>query len=112
MQSEGKVLGAYDGRVLGVGTGIAASINPRSGGNDAAMTAVNGASTAMWNSYLEDGLKFLSTSSFTDLNDRAFANWDFRHVDPTGAQKGLDADGNVVLYTAGDLAATMALKST
>jgi carboxypeptidase C (cathepsin A) len=109
MQSEGKVLGAYDGRVLGVGTGIAASVSPLSGGNDATMTAVNGAYTAMWNSYLEDGLKFVATASFTDLNDQAFANWDFRHTDPTGAQRGVDADGNVILYTAGDLAATMAL---
>jgi carboxypeptidase C (cathepsin A) len=73
------------------------------------MTAVNGAYTAMWNSYLEDGLKFTSTSAFTDLNDQAFANWDFGHVDPTGAQKGKDVNGNVVLYTAGDLAAVMAL---
>jgi carboxypeptidase C (cathepsin A) len=109
MKSEGRVLGAYDGRVLGVDTGIAATINPLSGGNDATMTAVNGAYTAMWNSYLEDGLKYTSTSAFTDLNDQAFLNWDFGHVDPTGAQKGKDANGNIVLYTAGDLAAVMAL---
>ena len=108
-RTEGKVLGAYDGRVLGVDTGIAARLDPLSGGNDATMTAVNGAYTAMWNSYLNDGLKFTSTSAFTDLNDQAFANWDFRHTDPTGAQKGRDVDGNIVLYTAGDLAATMAL---
>jgi carboxypeptidase C (cathepsin A) len=109
MRAEGKVLGAYDGRVLGVNTGIAARLDPLSGGNDATMTAVNGAYTAMWNSYLADGLKYTSTSSFTDLNDQAFVNWDFRHTDPTGAQRGKDADGNIVLYTAGDLAATMAL---
>jgi carboxypeptidase C (cathepsin A) len=109
MRAEGKVLGAYDGRVLGIDTGIAAAIDPLSGGNDATMTAVNGAYTAMWNSYLNDGLRFTSTSSFTDLNDQTFRNWDFGHVDPTGAQKGKDVDGNVVLYTAGDLAATMAL---
>jgi carboxypeptidase C (cathepsin A) len=109
MQPEGRVLGAYDGRVLGVDTGIAAAISPLSGGNDATMTAVNGAYTAMWNTYLNDGLKFTSTSAFTDLNDQAFGNWDFGHVDPTGAQKGKDADGNIVLYTGGDLAATMAL---
>jgi carboxypeptidase C (cathepsin A) len=109
MQSDGKVLGAYDGRALGVDTGIAATINPLSGSNDATMTAVNGAYTVMWNSYLNDGLKFTSTSSFTDLNDQAFLHWDFGHIDPTGAQKGKDANGNIVLYTAGDLAATMAL---
>jgi carboxypeptidase C (cathepsin A) len=73
------------------------------------MTAVNGVYTTMWNAYLEDGLKFTSTSSFTDLNDQAFLNWDFGHIDPTGAQKGKDANGNIILYTAGDLAAIMAL---
>jgi len=109
MRAEGKALGAYDGRVLGIDTGIAAVIDPLSGGNDPTMTAVNGAYTAMWNSYLEDGLKFTSTSSFTDLNDQAFNNWDFGHIDPTGTQKGKDVNGNIVLYTAGDLAATMAL---
>jgi carboxypeptidase C (cathepsin A) len=109
MRAEGKVLGEYDGRALGVDTGIAATIDPLSGENDASMTAVNGAYTAVWNSYLADGLKFTSTSSFTDLNDQAFENWDFGHIDPTGAQKGKDVNGNIVLYTAGDLAATMAL---
>jgi carboxypeptidase C (cathepsin A) len=109
MQAEGRALGAYDGRVTGVDTGIAASINPNSGGNDPTMTVVNGAYTVMWNSYLNGELKFTSTSAFTDLNDQAFANWDFGHTDPTGAQKGKDVNGNVVLYTAGDLAATMAL---
>jgi carboxypeptidase C (cathepsin A) len=109
MRPEGRVLGAYDGRVLGVDTGIAAAISPLSGGNDATMTAVSGAYTAMWNSYLNDTLRFTSTSAFTDLNDQAFANWNFGHVDPTGAQKGKDVNGNIVLYTAGDLAALMAL---
>ncbi|MBV9943276.1 MAG: peptidase S1 [Solirubrobacterales bacterium] len=109
LRGDGQALGAYDGRVLGVDTGIAAAINPLSGGNDPTMTAVNGAYTVAWNSYLEDQLKFTSTSSFTDLNDQAFANWDFGHIDPTGAQKGKDVNGNTVLYTAGDLAAVMAL---
>jgi carboxypeptidase C (cathepsin A) len=40
-----------------------------------------------------------------DLNDQAFLNWNFGHIDPTGAQKG----GSASLYTAGDLAAAMAL---
>lgn len=109
LADKGVAVGAYDGRVTGVDTGIAAHINPNSGGNDPTMTAVNGVYTAMWNHYLNDELKFTSSSSFTDLNDQAFANWDFHHTDPTGAQKGVDADGNVVLYTAGDLAATMSL---
>jgi carboxypeptidase C (cathepsin A) len=109
MHADGRVLGAYDRRVLGIDTGIAAAIDPLSGGNDASMTAVNGAYTSMWNTYLQEGLRFTSTSSFTDLNDQAFRNWDFGHIDPTGAQRGRDVNGNIVLYTAGDLAATMAL---
>jgi carboxypeptidase C (cathepsin A) len=109
LKDQGLALGSYDGRVTGIDTGIAARIDPRSGGNDPTMTAVNGAYTAMWNSYLNDELKFTSTSSFTDLNDQAFANWDFHHIDPTGAEKGVDAKGNVILYTAGDLAAVMSL---
>jgi carboxypeptidase C (cathepsin A) len=109
LRDEGKELGAYDGRVAGIGTGIVADIDPLSGGNDPTMTAVNGAYTAMWNTYLEDGLGFTCASSFTDLNDQVFKNWDFGHIDPTGAQKGKDVNGNIVLYTAGDLAATMAL---
>jgi carboxypeptidase C (cathepsin A) len=63
----------------------------------------------MWNEYLNEQLKYTSNSAFTDLNDQAFKNWDFSHTDPTGAQKGKDAQGNVILYTAGDLAAVMAL---
>ena len=102
LQAEGKVIGAYDGRATGVDTGIAATISPLSGGNDATMAAVNGAYTAMWNTYLNESLKFTSTSAFTDLNDQAFRNWDFGHIDPTGAQKGKDVNGNTVLYTAGD----------
>ncbi len=73
------------------------------------MTAVTGVYTTMWNVYLNEQLKYTSNSSFTDLNDQAFQYWDFSHIDPTGAQKGLDAKGNVILYTAGDLAAVMAL---
>ncbi|SFI34930.1 Carboxypeptidase C (cathepsin A) [Collimonas sp. OK307] len=109
LQSQGLALGSYDGRVTGVDTGIAADISPNSGGNDPTMTAVSGVYTAMWNYYLNDGLKFTSNSAFTDLNDHAFQNWDFSHIDPTGAQKGIDAKGNIILYTAGDLAATMSL---
>ncbi len=109
LQDKGLALGSYDGRATGIDTGIAGRIDPKSGGNDPTMTAVNGVYTAMWNSYLNDDLRFTSTSAFTDLNDQAFANWDFHHTDPTGAQKGVDPQGNVVLYTAGDLAATMSL---
>jgi carboxypeptidase C (cathepsin A) len=109
LKDQGLALGSYDGRATGVDTGIAGHIDPKSGSNDPTMTAVNGAYTAMWNSYLNDELKYNSVSSFTDLNDQAFANWDFHHIDPTDAQKGIDSQGNVVLYTAGDLAATMSL---
>ena len=109
MKDKGVALGSYDGRVTAIDTGIAGNIDPNSGGNDPTMTAVSGVYTAMWNSYLNEQLKFRTNSSFTDLNDQAFKNWDFGHIDPTGAQKGVDAQGNIVLYTAGDLAAVMAL---
>ncbi|HTH58850.1 MAG TPA: peptidase S1 [Paraburkholderia sp.] len=109
LKDKGVALGSYDGRVTAIDTGIAGKVDPNSGGNDPTMTAVTGVYTAMWNSYLNETLKFRSNSSFTDLNDQAFQHWDFGHIDPTGAQKGVDAQGNVVLYTAGDLAAVMAL---
>lgn len=109
LKSKGVALGSYDGRVTAIDTGIAGQIDPNSGGNDPTMTAVTGVYTTMWNEYLNEQLKYTSTSSFTDLNDQAFRNWDFGHIDPTGAQKGKDAQGNIVLYTAGDLAAVMAL---
>lgn len=109
LKSKGVALGSYDGRVTAIDTGIAGQIDPNSGGNDPTMTAVTGVYTTMWNEYLNEQLKYTSTSSFTDLNDQAFQNWDFSHTDPTGAQKGKDAQGNIILYTAGDLAAVMAL---
>jgi carboxypeptidase C (cathepsin A) len=102
---DGVAVGAYDGRVTAADTGIAGSVAPESGGNDPTMTAIGGVYTAMWNVYLNDELEYTSTSPFIDLNDQAFLNWDFSHVDPTGAQKG----GPDSLYTAGDLAAAMAL---
>ena len=102
---DGVAVGAYDGRVTAADTGIAESVDPESGGNDPTMTAVGGVYTAMWNVYLNDELQFTSTSPFLDINDQAFLNWDFSHVDPTGAQRG----GPESLYTAGDLAAAMAL---
>lgn len=104
LQDKGLALGAYDGRVTGQDSGIAGSVSPDSGGNDPTMTAVGGVYTAMWNVYLNDELKFVATAPFLDINDQAFDNWDFSHIDPTGAQKGGDT-----LYTAGDLAASMAL---
>ncbi len=109
LKAKGVALGSYDGRVTAIDTGIAGDIDPNSGGNDPTMTAVTGVYTAMWNSYLNEQLQFRSNSAFTDLNDQAFQNWNFSHIDPTGAQKGIDAQGNIVLYTAGDLAAVMAL---
>lgn len=109
LASRGVALGAYDGRVTAIDTGIAGNIDPNSGGNDPTMAAIGGEYTAMWNKYLNEDLLFTSSSAFTDLNDQAFKHWDFGHVDPTGAQRGLDARGNVVLYTGGDLAAVMAL---
>ncbi|MBP0594434.1 peptidase S1 [Paraburkholderia sp. LEh10] len=109
LKSKGLALGAYDGRVTAIETGIAGKIDPNSGGNDPTMTAVTGVYTTMWNVYLNEQLKFTSNSAFTDLNDQAFKYWDFSHIDPTGEQKGIDSKGNIILYTAGDLAAVMAL---
>lgn len=109
LKSKGLALGEYDGRVTAIETGIAGKIDPNSGSNDPTMTAVTGVYTTMWNVYLNEQLLFTSNSSFTDLNDQAFKFWDFSHIDPTGAQKGVDKKGNVILYTAGDLAAVMAL---
>lgn len=109
LRPEGLAIGAYDGRVTGIESGIAGRVDPHSGSNDPSMTAVSGVYTAMWNVYLNETLQYTSASSFTDLNDQAFANWDFHHVDPTGAQTGIDPQGGLMLYTAGDLAAVMAL---
>jgi len=69
---------------------------------------VGGVYTAMWNNYLNTELLFTATSNFVDLNNDAFQYWDFKHTDPTGAVQVPDGQGNPTLYTAGDLAATMA----
>jgi len=103
--NDGLAVGAYDGRVTSNETGIAGSVDPNSGSNDPTMTAVGGVYTAMWNVFLNEELKYTSISPFLDLNDKAFQNWNFGHIDPTGAQKG----GQATLYTAGDLAAAMEL---
>jgi carboxypeptidase C (cathepsin A) len=109
LQDQGVALGIYDGRVTAIDTGIAAIVDPASGSNDPTMAAVSGVYTAMWNVYLNNDLQYTSTSNFVDLNDQAYANWDFSHIDPTGAQKGgKDQSGNPTVYTAGDLAAAMA----
>jgi carboxypeptidase C (cathepsin A) len=105
LQEDGKAVGAYDGRVTANETGIAGLVDPNSGGNDPTITAVGGVYTAMWNVYLNEELKYMSTSPFMDLNNEAFMNWNFEHIDPTGAEKG----GQATLYTAGDLAASMEL---
>ena len=102
---DGLAVGAYDGRVTADDTGIAGAVDPNSGGNDPTITAVGGVYTAMWNIYLNDELQFTATSPFIDLNDQAFLNWNFGHIDPTGAERG----GIGSLYSAGDLAAAMAL---
>jgi carboxypeptidase C (cathepsin A) len=102
---EGLAVGSYDGRVTGIDTGIAEFVSPDSGSNDPTMAAVDGVYTAMWNVYLNEELQYTSVSPFMDLNDKAFAHWDFSHVDPTGAQRG----GVESLYTAGDLAAAMSV---
>jgi len=108
LRDQGLALGAYDGRVTGIDTGIAAIVSPDGGMNDPTMAAVSGVYTTMWNSYLENDLKFMATSNFVDLNDQAFQFWDFSHTDPAGRVQKPDSQGNPTLYTAGDLAATMA----
>ena len=95
-----KVLGQYDGRVTSNDTGIAGSVSSKSGGNDPTITAVGGIYTAMWNVYLNEELKYMSTSPFMALNIQVNEGWNFKHVDPTGAERG----GREALYTAGDLA--------
>jgi carboxypeptidase C (cathepsin A) len=105
LHDKGLAVGSYDGRVTANDEGIAGSISPDSGNNDPTMTAVGGVYTAMWNVYLNEELKYVAVSPFLDSNDEAFKNWDFGHIDPTGAHKG----GPAALYTAGDLAAAMAL---
>ncbi|KZM73221.1 S10 family peptidase [Nocardia terpenica] len=97
-------LGAYDGRVTGIDSGIAGKVDPNSGGNDPTMAAVSGVYTTMWNLYLNEQLKYTSNSSYIDLNDQVFLNWDYSHVDPTGTKQSPTA-----LYTAADLAAVMAI---
>ncbi|ABB07532.1 MULTISPECIES: S10 family peptidase [Burkholderia] len=101
----GTQIGQYDGRANFTGKGIAPYILPNSGSNDPSITNVGGAYTVLWNSYINTDLKYTSTSSFVDLNDQVFNNWDFSHTDPTGANKG----GGNTLYTAGDLASTMSV---
>ena len=98
-------IGQYDGRANYTGKGIAPFILPNSGSNDPSISNIGGVYTVLWNSYLNTQLKYTSTSSFVDLNDAVFNNWDFSHIDPTGANKG----GGNTLYTAGDLASTMSL---
>lgn len=57
----------------------------------------------MWHEYLNNELKFISTTPFIAENDKAGApNWNFSHKDPTGK---LVENA----YTAGDLAAAMEL---
>jgi carboxypeptidase C (cathepsin A) len=97
---KGEALSAYDGRVTARDTGIAASIP----GNDPALMAVAGVYSAMWHVYLNNELKFSTTSPFLAQNDQAGGqNWDWSHIDPTGTK----VSDN--LYTAGDLAAAMEL---
>ena len=59
----------------------------------------------MWHEYLNNEIKYTSIAPFMDVNDQAFLKWNFDHTDPTGAQTG----GDQTLYTAGDLAAAIAV---
>ncbi|MFF3566406.1 S10 family peptidase [Nocardia jiangxiensis] len=103
LQDRKLALGAYDGRVTAIDSGIAGKLDPAAGSNDPTMAAVSGVYTAMWNSYLNEQLKFTSNSEYTDLNNQVFEHWDFSHTDPTGAKQ------TGPLNTAADLAALMAI---
>ncbi|MQY19738.1 hypothetical protein [Nocardia macrotermitis] len=103
LQDRKLALGAYDGRVTAIDSGIAGEVDPAAGGNDPTMAAVSGVYTAMWNSYLNEQLKFTSNSEYTDLNTKVFEGWDFTHTDPTGAKQ------TGPLNTSADLAALMAI---
>ena len=105
MQDEGLAVGVYDGRVTANDTGIAGSVDPNSGGNDPTITAVGGVYTTMWNVYLNEELKYMSTSPFMDINDQAFDKWNLEPCRSNRSAKGRRA----TLYTAGDLAASMEL---
>jgi carboxypeptidase C (cathepsin A) len=105
LRDKGYAVGSYDGRVTAEDTGIAGAVDPNSGNNDPTMTAVTGVYTTLWNVYVNEELKYMSATPFVDSNEQAFLKWNFAHVDPTGADKG----GAGSLYTAGDLAAAMAL---
>ncbi len=110
LKSKGLVLGAYDGRVTAIGTGIAGKIDPNSGGNDPTMTAVSRRlyddverlSERAVEVHVELGASRISTIRRSSSGTSATST-------RLGAQKGVDDKGNVILYTAGDLAAVMAL---
>ena len=59
LRDRGLALGAYDGRVTGIDTGISAIVSPDGGMNDPTMAAVGGVYTTMWNSYLNNDLYLL-----------------------------------------------------
>jgi carboxypeptidase C (cathepsin A) len=104
LRAEGLAVGGYDGRVTANETGIADTVAPNAGANDPTLTAVGGVYGVLWNVLLNEELKYTSISPFQSLNNLAFQNWNFNHIDPTGAQV-----GGPTLYTAGDLAASMEL---
>src|SRR6516164_5994048 len=100
--SDGIALGIYDGRVTAVDTGIAGSVDPNSVGDH------NGRRRRLHSHVerlFERRAQIYVNSPFVDLNDQAFLNWNFAHINTTGAQQG----GEATLYTAGDLAPSMAL---
>jgi hypothetical protein len=68
-----------DGRVLSIDTGIAGSINANSGGNDPTMTPVNGAYPVMWNTYLNDELKFVECACIGECRSDMRSRWLLRH---------------------------------
>jgi len=100
MRANGKVLGAYDGRVLGIDTGIAASINPLSGGNDATMALNIDLKVLSANGYFDSVTPFSQTT--TDLQNMPLTDPTVRQnltikYYPSGHMVYLDANSRTAL---------------
>ncbi|WP_211363206.1 S10 family peptidase [Fluviispira multicolorata] len=104
---EGKAIGIYDGRATGINTGIAKNIRELLS-RDPSIVNVQGAYTVGWNLYLNE-LKYSSQSTFQSMNKYVGKYWDYKHIDPTGVNRGGNTEETGGLYTAGDLAATMSV---
>ena len=101
LSAEGKQIGIYDGRATGIYAGIVKNVGYMD--SDPSLVNIQSAYISAWNFYLNEELKYNSTSAFKGFNSAV--KWDYSHLDPAGEDQG----GSSSLYTAGDLAATMTL---